>query len=146
MYSIFEEEDENVAAQHNQQRGMVPFHYVSWQKFKDFNKNYSKCEYTGLSNQTLRSLEPERLSRYQTDNYNMILDKEAKESLFDVGSANRDEYITVESRKRDADNTFQFNRIMKCSRLSTTKQVKNLHGTPYLKVKGYFKEENLDIG
>ena len=25
MYSIFEEEDENVAAQHNQQRGIVPF-------------------------------------------------------------------------------------------------------------------------
>ena len=25
MYSIFEEEDESVAAQHNQQRGTVPF-------------------------------------------------------------------------------------------------------------------------
>ena len=146
MYSIFEEEDENGATQHNRQRSMVTFRYISWQKFKDFNKKYNISEYTRLSNQTLRSLEPEHLSQYQTDYYNMMLDKEAKGSLFDVGSANRDEYETVESRKRGADNIFQFDRIMKCSRPSATKQVKKLHGTPYFKVKGYFEEENLDIG
>ena len=75
----------------------------------------------------------------------MILDKEAKESLFDVGSANRDEYVTV-STKRGADNTFQFDRIMKCSRPSATKQVRKLHVPPYFKVKGYFENENLDKG
>ena len=145
MYSIFEE-DQNVATQHNRWRGMVPFRSLSWQIFKDFNKIYSLSQYTGLSNQTLRLIEPERLSQYQAVYYNMMLDKEAKESLFDVGSANRDEYVTAESRKRGADNTFQFDRIMKCSRPSATKQVKKLHGTPYFKVKGYFEEKNLDIG
>ena len=105
---------------HNRQRGMVPFCYISCQKFKDFNKKYSQSEYTVLSNQSLKSLEPERLSQYQTDYYNMMLDKGAKESLFDVGSTNREEYVMVESKKRGADNTFQFDRIMKCSRPSAT--------------------------
>ena len=75
-----------------------------------------------------------------------MLDKEAKESLFDVGSTNKDEYVTAESRKRSVDNNFQIDRIMKCSRPSATKQVKKLHGTPYFKVKGYFEEANLNIG
>ena len=35
---------------------------------------------------------------------------------------------------------------MKCSRPSVNKQVKKLQGTPYFKVKGYFEEDNLDIG
>ena len=141
MYSIFEEENENAANHHNRQRGMVTFREISWQKFKEFNKQYSLSEYTGLSNKTLRLLEPEHLSQYQTDYYNMMIDKEAKESLFDVGSGNMDDYITFESRKRGADN-----KIMKCSRPSVNKQVKKLHGAPYFKVKGYFEEENLDIG
>ena len=34
MYSIFEEEDENAAAQHNQQRGMVPFRSIEWKNLK----------------------------------------------------------------------------------------------------------------
>ena len=125
---------------------MVEFNNINWQKFKYFNKIYSLFEYTGLSNQTLRSFQPERLSQYQTDYYNTMLNKEAKESLFDVGSAKRDEYIHVESRKRGADNNFQYGKTMKCSRPSANKQVKKLHGTPYFKVKGYFEEENLGIG
>ena len=125
---------------------MVTFCEISWQKFKEFNKQYSLSEYTGLSNQTLRSLEPARLSQYQTDYYNMIIDKEAKESVFDVRSGNREDYITFESRKRGADNNFEYNKIMKCSRPSANKQVTKLHGTPYFKVKGCFKEENLDVG
>ena len=94
----------------------------------------------------LRLLELECLSQCQTDCYNMILVKEAKESLFDIGSANRDEYVTIEGRKKGADKSFQLDRIMEFGRPSTTKQVKNLHGTQYIKVKGYFEEENLDIG
>ena len=62
MYSIFEEEDENAATHHNRQRDMVIFSEISWQKFKEFNKQFSMSEYTGLSYQTLRSLESERLS------------------------------------------------------------------------------------
>ena len=146
MYSIFEEENENAANHHNRQRGMVTFCETSWQKFKEFNKQYSLSEYTGLSNKTPRLLEPERLSQYQTDYYNMMIDKEAKESLFEVGSGNKDDYITFESRKRGADNKSVYNKIMKCSRPSVNKQVKKLHETPYFKVKGYFEEENLDIG
>ena len=76
----------------------------------------------------------------------MMLDKEAKESLPDVGSANRVEYITFQSRKRGADNNFQYNKIMKCSRPLANKEVNKLHGTPYFKVKGYFEENNLNIG
>ena len=130
MYSIFEEEDKNAATHHNRQMGMVIFSEISWQKSREFNKQFSMSEYTGLSNQTLRLLEPERLSRYQADYYNMMLDREAKESLFNVGSADEDEYVTAESRKRGVDNNLQINRIMECSRPSTTKQVKKLHGTP----------------
>ena len=130
MYSIFEEEDKNAATHHNRQMGMVIFSEISWQKSKEFNKQFSMSEYTGLSNQTLRLLEPERLSRYQADYYNMMLDREAKESLFNVGSVDEDEYVTAESRKRGVDNNLQINRIMECSRPSTTKQVKKLHGTP----------------
>ena len=126
-------------------RGMVTFREISWQKFKEFNKEYSLSEYTGLSNQTLRSLEPERLSQYQTDYYNMMIAKEAKESLFDVGSGNRGNSITFESRKRGADNKFE-HKLMKCSKPSANKQVKKLHRTPYFEAKGYFEEENLDIG
>ena len=68
-------------------------------------------------------------------------------SLFDVSSSNRNEYVTVVSRKRGADNSFQFDRIMKCIRPSNSGEVKNkLHGTLYSKAKGYFEEENLNIG
>ena len=77
--------------------------------------------------------------------YNNMINKEAKESLFDVGSSNSNNSITFESRKRGSDNKLE-HIIMKCSRPSPNKQVKKLHGTPYFKVKGYFKEENLDIG
>ena len=98
-----------------------------------------------MNNQMLRLLEPEHFSQYQTDYYNMMIVKEAKESLFDVGSGNRDNSVTFESRKRGADNKFE-HKIMKCSRPSANKQVKKLHGTPYFKVKGYFEEENLNIG
>ena len=146
MYSIFEEEKENAATHHKRQRGMATFREISWQKFIEFNKEYGLSEYTGLSNQTFRSLEPERLSQYQADYCNMMVAKEAKESLFDVGSGNRDDSVTFESRKRGADNKFEHNKIMKCSRPSANKQVKKLHGTPYFKVKRYFEEENLDIG
>ena len=38
MYSIFEEEDENVATQYNRQSGMVHFCNISCQKFKDFDQ------------------------------------------------------------------------------------------------------------
>ena len=146
MYSIFEEEKENAANHHKRQRDMATFREISWQKFIEFNKEYGLSEYTGLRNQTFRSLEPERLSQYQADYCNMMIAKEAKESLFDVGSGNRDDSITFESRKRGADNKFEHNKIMKCSRPSANKQVKKLHGTPYFKVKRYFEEENLDIG
>ena len=145
MYSIFEEENEDAATHHNRQRGMVTFREIYWQKFKQFNKKISLSEYTGLSNQMLRSLEPERLSQYQTEYYNNKINKEAKESLFDVGSSNSDNSITSESRKRGSDNKLE-HILTKCSRPSSNKQVKKLHGTPYFKVKGYFEEENLNIG
>ena len=145
MYSIFEEENEDAATHHNRQRGMVTFREICWQKFKQFNKKISLSEYTGLSNQTLRSLELERLSQYQTEYYNNMINKEAKESLFDVGSSNSDNTITFESRKRGSDNKLE-HIIRKCSRPSPNKQVKKLHGTPYFKVKGYFKEEDVGIG
>ena len=145
MYSIFAEENEHAATHHNRQSGMVTFHKICWQKLKTFNNKYSLSEYTGVNNQTLRSLEPVRLSQYQTDYYNTMIAKEAKESLFDVGSGNRDNSITFESRKRDADNKFE-HKIMKYSRPLGNKKVNKLHGTPYFKVKGYFEEENLDIG
>ena len=145
MYSIFEEENEDAATHHNRQRGMVTFREICWQKFKQFNKKISLSEYTGLSNQTLRSLESERLSQYQTEYYNNMINKEAKESLFDVGPSNSDNSITFESRKRGSDNKLE-HIITKCSRPLPNKQVKKLHGTPYFKVKGYFEEENLDIG
>ena len=93
-------------------------------------------EYTGLSNQTLRLLELEPLSQYQTEYYNNMINNEAKESLFHVGSSNSDNSITFEIRKRGPDNKLE-HKIMKCSRPSANKQVKKLHETPYFKVKRY---------
>ena len=144
MYSIFEEENEDAATHQNRQRSMLTFREICWQKFKQFNKKISLSEYTGLSNQTLRPLEPERLSQYQTEYYNTMINKEAKESLFDVGSSNSDNSVPLESRKRGPDNKLE-HKIMKCSRPSANKQVKKLHGIPYFKVKRCFEEENLDI-
>ena len=51
------------------------------QQIKFTEKKISLSEYTGLSNQTLRSLELERFCQYQTEYYNNMINKEAKESL-----------------------------------------------------------------
>ena len=126
---------------------MVPFCSINWTKFKAFNKKYSVSEFLNLSVSTLLSLEPNRLEEIQTSYYNMMLDKETMEFPFYVSSPSRDEYVTVESRKRGPDNSLQFDRIMKCSRPSASGEVrKKLHGAPYFKVKGYSEEENRDIG
>ena len=51
----------------------------------------------------------------------------------------RDEVVTVEKRKRGADNYVQFDRIMKCSKPAQPVQAKKLHGTPLFKEPGYFE-------
>ena len=48
----------------------------------------------------------------QTRYYNKMLEKESRD-FFCFPPAGRDEVVTVESRKRGADNSLQFDRIMK---------------------------------
>ena len=86
-----------------------------------------------------------RLMDLQTRYYSKMLEKEPRDYLY-FPPAGRDEVVTVENRKRGADNYLQFDRIMKCSKPAQPVQAKKLHGTPLFKEPGYFKEESLDIG
>ena len=75
-----------------------------------------------------------------------MLEKEM-ELLFAITSpANRDETVTYESRKTGADNSLQFNRIMKSSKpsLAASPSNKLLNSTAYFK-KGYFDEVSISI-
>ena len=77
--------------------------------------------------------------------FNEMLEKESRNS-FCFPPAERDEVVTVESRKRGADNSLQFDRIMKCSKSAHYVQAKKLHGAPLFKEPGHCEEESLDIG
>ena len=72
--------------------------------------------------------------------YDMI--KKQNNFLF-VPNKNRDEILTIESRKRGPDNWLQFDRITKTLRPSTLSKL--LNGTPYFK-KFPFEEVNIDAG
>ena len=54
--------------------------------------------------------------------------------------------LPTEDRKRGADNSFQFDRIMKSSKPLSPTVPKLLNGTAYLKQKGYFEQDSIDIG
>lgn len=75
----------------------------------------------------------------QADYYNKMLENEARDSIFTARSHNRDEVVTVESRKRGADNSFQLDMVMKCSKPSLPALPRKLHGTALLKKKGTLK-------
>ena len=81
----------------------------------------------------------------QTRYYNEMLEKESRD-FFCFPPAGMDEVVTAESRKRCADNSLQFHRIMICSKPAQPVRAKKLHGTPLIKEPGYLEEESLDIG
>ena len=110
MYSMSEEQNDV-----NQQRGIVSFDSIDWDKSRDFNKKHSILEYSNCSIQVLKKLSHERLMDLQTRYYNQMLEKESRD-FFCFPPAELDEVVTVESRKRGTDNSLQFNRIMKCSK------------------------------
>ena len=99
----------------NQQRGIVSFDSIDWDKYRDFNKKHSFLEYSNCSIQVLKKLSHERLMDLQTRYYNQMLEKESRD-FFCFPPAELDEVVTVESRKRGTDNSLQFNGIMKCSK------------------------------
>ena len=63
----------------------------------------------------------------QTTYYNKMLEKE--NSLLAHSFHGRDEILTLETRKRGADNAIQFERIVKCSKPLSPVLPKKLHGT-----------------
>ena len=107
MCSTLEEENDV-----NQQRSIVSFYSTDRDKYRDFNKKHSFLEYSKCSIQVLKKLPGERLMDLQTRYYNKTLEKESRD-FFCFPPAGRDEVMTVESRKRGADNSLQFDRIMK---------------------------------
>ena len=94
---------------------------------------------------SVKQLPCKRLIELQVQYYITMLEKQ-KELFFDgpSSSSNRDEIVAYESRKREPDNSFQFDRIMKSSRPSNTVP-KLLNGTPYFR-KGPYDEPSIDIG
>ena len=145
MYSMLQEETTTHAAS-NQQRGIVSFDFIDWDKYREFNKRNSFVEFTKCSLQSLRKLPKDRLMDLQADYYNEMLEKEARDSIFVAPSHNRNEVVTIGSRKRNADNSFQFDRVMKGSKPSSPALSRKLHGTALFKKKGYFEEVSIDIG
>ena len=73
------------------------------------------------------------------------VDKET-ELLFGLTPRDRDKTVTYESRKTGADNSLQFDRIIKSSKLSSPVQQKRLHGTAYFNQRGYFEQVSVDTG
>ena len=93
----------------------------------------SFVKFTNCSLESLRQLSKGWLMDLQADYYNKMLENEARDSIFTVLSHNRDEVVTVESWKRGADNSFQFDMVMKCSKPSLPALPRKLHGTALLK-------------
>lgn len=145
MHSMLQEENTTHAASH-QQRGIVSFDFIDWDKYREFNKRNSFVEFTKCSLQSLRQLPKDRLMDLQADYHNKMLEKEARASISVAPSDNRNEVVTIGSRKRNADNSFQFDRVMKGSKGSSPALSRKLHGTAFFKKKGYFEEVSIDIG
>ena len=74
MYSMLYEENDI-----NQERSIVSFDSIDWDKYRDFNKRYSFIEYIGCSIQILKKLARECLMDLQTRYYNEMLEKESRE-------------------------------------------------------------------
>ena len=74
----------------------------------------------------------------------MMLEKET-DFLFNYSPSDRDETVTLESRKGGADNSFQSDRIMKSSKPPSPTVPKLLNGTTYFKQKSYFEQPCIDI-
>ena len=110
-----------------------------------FDRKNSFPQFTNKTLESVKQLPRERLVSLQTDYYNMMLNKETK-LLFGLTPRDRDETVTYESRKRGADNSLQFDRIMKSSKASSPFQPKKLHGTAYFKQRGCFEQVSVDTG
>ena len=121
MHSVLEEEARQSDA--NQQRGIVSF---DWDKYVQFTKKESFLDFANCSAQSLRQIPRERLMDLQTTYYNKMLEKE--NSLLADSFRGRDEILTLETRKRGADNAIQFERIVKCSKPSSPVLPKKLYG------------------
>ena len=131
----------------SQRKGIVSFDSIDWDKFKNFDRKQSFLEFSNHTLESARQLPRERLIDLQTEYYSMK-ERKKTELLFPITPpGDRNETVTCESRKRGADNSLQFDRIMKSSKpsLAAVPSNKLLNGIPYFK-KGYFDEVSLDIG
>ena len=89
------------------------------------------------------------MAEFQVEYYNHMLKKDEEELFFDSPSSssrgNRDEIITYESRKRNADNSLQVDRIMKVSRPSDYLSEALLNRVSYFLKKGFFEQSISNI-
>ena len=117
----------------SQRKGIVSFDSIDWDKFKNFDRKQSFLEFLNHTLKSARLLPRERLIDLQIDYCNMMLKKEMEFLFAIMPLANRDETITYKSRKRGADNSLQFDRIMKSSKpsLAAAPSNKLFNGTMY---------------
>ena len=121
--------------------GMVTYDNIDWGTFKKFDREESFLEYPNHIIETMRQLPKIRLMDLQVRYYIEMIEKQ--NNFFFAPNKNRDEILTIESRKRGPDNSLQFDRITKASRPFTLPKLFN--GSLYFK-KGPFEEVNIDIG
>ena len=114
-----------LSTQEEQEQSNISFDYIDWIKFKEFDQKETFVQYTGLSEDTLRALPSDHLKPLQYSYYTQMLAKELpppqqqQELFFDGPSKQRgDQYVAYESRKRASDNSPQFDRIMKVSKVA----------------------------
>ena len=74
MYSMLYEENDI-----NQERSIVSFDSIDWDKYRDCNKRYSLIENINCSIQILKKLTREPLLDLQTGYYNEMLEKESRD-------------------------------------------------------------------
>ena len=83
---------------HQQERSIVSFDFIDWDKYRDFNKRHSFIEYNNCSIQVLKKLARECLMDLQTRYYNEMLEKESRD-FFCVQPAGRDEVATGQKKE-----------------------------------------------
>ena len=118
-YSILEENQIN--------SGNISFESINWSDFRELGVKKDMVEFTGYTKQTLRSISAYRLKDLQCVYYMLMRSKnktscDSRDFLADLSSSpvrKRDQVVAYESIKRSAENSLEFDRIMKISKAAS---------------------------
>ena len=103
--------------------GMVTYDNIGWETYRKFDREESFLEYSNHTIETIRQLLKIRLMDLQVRYYNDMIKNQ--NNFLVAPNKNRDEILTIESRKRGPDNSLQFERKTKVSRPSTLPKLLN---------------------